>query len=57
MFWVPADAVGILRNQAKQPDIGQLIDRALVAIENENPIAGEVGQAVWCCPTGTRADG
>ena len=26
-----------MRNQAKQPDIGQLIDRALVAIEKENP--------------------
>ena len=38
VFWVPADARWeSLRNQAKQPDIGQLIDRALVAIENENP--------------------
>lgn len=37
VFWVPADARWeFLRNQAKQPDIGQLIDRALVAIENEN---------------------
>ncbi|KKZ15302.1 MAG: hypothetical protein TH68_01070, partial [Candidatus Synechococcus spongiarum 142] len=38
VFWVPAEARWeSLRNQAKQPDIGELIDRALVAIENENP--------------------
>ena len=38
VFWAPADARWeSLRNQAKQPDIGQLIDRALVSIENENP--------------------
>ncbi len=38
VFWVPTDARWkSLRNQAKQPDIGQLIDRALGAIENENP--------------------
>lgn len=38
VFWVPADARWeSLRNQAKQPNIGQLIDKALVAIENENP--------------------
>jgi type I restriction enzyme M protein len=37
VFWVPADARWeSLRARAKQPDIGQLIDRALVAIENEN---------------------
>ena len=38
VFWVPADARWeSLRARAKQPDIGQLIDKALVAIENENP--------------------
>jgi len=38
VFWVPADARWEkLRAQAKQPHIGQLIDQALVAIENENP--------------------
>ncbi len=38
VFWVPADARWeTLRSKAKQPDIGQLIDKALVAIENENP--------------------
>ena len=38
VFWVPAAARWeSLREQAKQPDIGQRIDRALVAIENENP--------------------
>jgi type I restriction enzyme M protein len=37
VFWVPADARWeTLRTRAKQPDIGQLIDKALVAIENEN---------------------
>ena len=39
VFWVPADARWeSLRARAKQPDIGQLIDKALVAIENENQI-------------------
>jgi len=38
VFWVPGDARWeSLRARAKQPDIGQLIDKALVAIENENP--------------------
>lgn len=38
VFWVPADARWeSIRAKAKQPDIGQVIDRALVAIENENP--------------------
>jgi type I restriction enzyme M protein len=38
VFWVPQDARWeSLRARAKQPDIGQLIDKALVAIENENP--------------------
>ncbi|CAK6687353.1 hypothetical protein ICNINCKA_00186 [Synechococcus sp. CBW1107] len=37
VFWVPAGARWeSLRARAKQPDIGQLIDKALVAIENEN---------------------
>jgi type I restriction enzyme M protein len=37
VFWVPADARWeSLRARAKQPDIGQLIDKALVAIENKN---------------------
>lgn len=38
VFWVHQDARWeALRARAKQPDIGQLIDKALVAIENENP--------------------
>ncbi len=38
VFWVPADARWeSLRARAKLPDIGQLIDKALIAIENENP--------------------
>jgi len=39
VFWVPADARWEkLRAQAKQPHISQLIDKALGAIENENPV-------------------
>ncbi len=37
VFWVPTDARWeSIRGKAKQPDIGQIIDAALVAIENEN---------------------
>ena len=37
VFWVPIKARWeTIRNQAKQPDIGQVIDKALIAIENEN---------------------
>ena len=61
VFWVPADARWeSLRARAKQPDIGQLIDKALVAIQNENlPLRGKldstrsgVGTAhreLWAC--------
>jgi type I restriction enzyme M protein len=39
VFWVPAEARWeSIRAKAKQPDIGQFIDRSLVAIENENTI-------------------
>ncbi|MDC2988147.1 type I restriction-modification system subunit M [Prochlorococcus sp. AH-736-J10] len=38
VFWVPTDARWqSLRDKAPQPEIGQLIDKALVTIENENP--------------------
>ena len=38
VFWVPADARWeFLRARAKQPEIGQLIDQALVSIEKDNP--------------------
>lgn len=38
VFWVPQSARWeTLRNLAKQPDIGDLVDKALVAIEDENP--------------------
>jgi len=38
VFWVPAQARWeSIRAQAKQPTIGQIIDRALDAIEKENP--------------------
>ena len=42
VFWVPADARWeSLRNQAKQPDIGQLIDRH--GCRRTGPHAREVG--------------
>ncbi len=38
VFWVPdAARWEHIRNQAKQPDIGKIIDDALTAIETENP--------------------
>ena len=38
VFWVPPVARWeTLRNQAKQPEIGRLLDEALVAIEDANP--------------------
>lgn len=37
VFWVPQEARwSKLRAQAKQPDIGSLIDKAMMAIENDN---------------------
>src|ERR1039457_3366310 len=39
VFWVPQPARSeTLRNQAKQPEIGRLLDDALVAIEDVNPL-------------------
>ncbi len=38
VFWVPEDSRWEnIRNKAKQPNLGKLIDDALVAIETENP--------------------
>lgn len=38
VFWVPSAARWeTLRDQAKQPEIGRLLDEALVAIEDANP--------------------
>src|SRR5438309_742299 len=38
VFWVPAEARwSSLQGRAKQPEIGKLIDDAMVAIERENP--------------------
>ena len=38
VFWVPKNARWEkLRTQAKQPDIGSIIDGAMASIENENP--------------------
>lgn len=38
IFWVPKEARwSYLKNNAKQPNIGKLVDDAMVAIEKENP--------------------
>lgn len=38
VFWVPKDARwSLLKNNAKQPEIGKIVDDAMVAIERENP--------------------
>src|SRR6056297_2948984 len=38
VFWVPKDARwDKIKNNAKQPEIGQIIDNALIEIEKENP--------------------
>jgi len=38
VFWVPKEARwSFLRNQARQPNIGQLVDDAMDAIERDNP--------------------
>jgi type I restriction enzyme M protein len=38
IFWVPKEARwGFLQGKAKQPEIGKLIDDAMVAIERDNP--------------------
>lgn len=38
VFWVPVDARwSNIKNQAKQPTIGQTIDQAMEALERENP--------------------
>ena len=55
VFYVPqASRWEYLRSKAKQPDIGQLIDQALAAIEKEKSISTwQAGQALWCHPNGT----
>ena len=38
VFWVPAGARwSLLRDKAKQPTIGQVVDEAMAAIERDNP--------------------
>lgn len=38
IFWVPKEARwSFIKDQAKKPEIGQLIDKAMIAIEKENP--------------------
>ena len=43
IFWVPAEARwGRLKAEARQPTIGQTVDRAMAAIERDNPALKEV---------------
>ena len=38
VFWVPKEARwSFLKNSARQPDIGRLVDAAMTAVERENP--------------------
>ncbi|MEK5216718.1 class I SAM-dependent DNA methyltransferase [Psychrobacillus sp. FSL H8-0487] len=38
IFWVPKEARwSFIKDNAKKPEIGQLIDKAMIAIEKENP--------------------
>ncbi len=42
-FWVPTDARwSNIRNMARQPTLGQIIDSAMVAVERENPALKDV---------------
>ncbi len=43
IFWVPREARWArLRNEARQPTIGQTVDRAMAAIERDNPALKDV---------------
>ena len=43
IFWVPPEARWqYLKNQTRQPDIGRLVDDAMVAIERDNPALKDV---------------
>jgi type I restriction enzyme M protein len=52
VFWVPPDARWqALRDAAKSPDIGMLLDRAMDAIERENPSLNGVLAKEYARPT------
>ncbi len=52
VFWVPAEARWpALRDSAKQPTIGKLIDDAMVAIERDNPVLKGVLPKDYARPT------
>ena len=43
IFWVPSDARWpVLQGQARQPNIGQQVDNAMIAIERDNPALKDV---------------
>lgn len=52
IFWVPKEARwSVLRAAAKQPEIGSLIDKAMEAIERENPKLKDVLPKGYARPT------
>ena len=52
IFWVPADARwSVLRDNARQPTIGTLVDGAMDAIERENPTLRDVLSKGYARPT------
>lgn len=45
IFWVPQEARWAhLKAQARPPTVGQAVDRAVIAIERDNPALGYGGQ-------------
>ncbi len=52
IFWVPKEARWkYLQGRAKQPEIGQIIDNAMLAIERENPVLKGVLSKDYARPT------
>ena len=43
IFWVPPEARwATLQNNTRQPDIGRIVDNAMIAIERDNPVLKDV---------------
>lgn len=52
IFWVPSDARwSHLKGRARQPEIGQLVDDAMMAVERENPSLRDVLPKEYARPT------
>jgi hypothetical protein len=51
IFWVPPEArYSELKKNARQPTIGQLVDRAMAAVERDNPSLKGVLPEDYACP-------